>query len=54
MTPARFIVLSLVSLQLLLAACTAPDTYPISGEECGPSDPVQDLDASDCLTPLVS
>ncbi|MGB0499097.1 MAG: hypothetical protein ACPGID_12220 [Rubricella sp.] len=28
-----------------LTACTT-ETYPVSGEECGPEDPVQDLDAS--------
>ncbi len=33
-----------------LSACTEPETYPISGEECGPEDPVLDVDASmaDC------
>ena len=36
---------------LALAACTAPDTYPITGEACGPEDPVKELDASDCLPP---
>lgn len=54
MTLARLIVLSLISAQLLLAACTQPGTYPISGEACGPDDPVQQLDAGDCLSPLLS
>ncbi len=38
---------------LALSACTDPKHYPISGEECGPDDPVLDLDASiaDC-TPI--
>ncbi|WP_299842950.1 hypothetical protein [uncultured Roseovarius sp.] len=31
---------------LALSACTDPKTYPISGEECGPEDPVLDVDAS--------
>lgn len=33
-----------------LAACAKPDQYPLSGQECGPEDPVQELDASiaDC------
>ncbi len=35
-----------------LAACTEPETYPVSGEECGPNDPVQSLDAKDCLPPV--
>lgn len=34
---------------LFLAACeTEPESYPISGEECSPEDPVQDLRPSDC------
>jgi len=34
-----------------LAACEA-ETYPISGEECGPNDPVKELDATNCLPPV--
>lgn len=34
-----------------LAACTQPETYPVTGEECGPKDPVLELDAADCGTP---
>jgi len=33
---------------LLLAACAEEGRYPVSGEECGPDDPVLSLDASDC------
>ena len=35
---------------LALTACGDPDHYPVSGEECGPDDPVLDLDTSvaDC------
>ena len=48
---------SLLLLALLatfgLSACVAPEaeTYPLSGEECGPEDPVLDLDAADCVAP---
>ncbi|WP_187393983.1 hypothetical protein [Oceaniovalibus sp. ACAM 378] len=35
-----------------LAGCTDPDHYPISGQECGPNDPVLDMDASDCVLPV--
>ena len=35
----------------LLAACTQTETYPLSGEECQPGDPVQGMDAQDCLVP---
>lgn len=35
---------------LTLAGCDPEPatTYPISGEECAPDDPVRDLDAADC------
>jgi len=35
----------------LTAACTEPRTYPVSGQECGPDDPVRsvDADAADCI-----
>jgi hypothetical protein len=32
-----------------LAACTAPDTYPISGEPCAEDDPVRGIRAGECL-----
>ncbi|PTX56044.1 hypothetical protein C8N43_0694 [Litoreibacter ponti] len=35
-----------------LSACVTEDRYPVSGEECGPNDPVKDLDAADCLPPI--
>lgn len=37
-----------------LAACADQNEYPITGEECGPDDPVKDLDATDvdCLPSL--
>ncbi|WP_223427157.1 hypothetical protein [Tateyamaria pelophila] len=37
---------------IFVQACEQPDTYPISGEACGPVDPVQDLTVDDC-TPTV-
>ncbi|WP_165689332.1 hypothetical protein [Yoonia rosea] len=37
---------------LLLANCTQEGTYPLSGEECGPDDPVLTLDAADCMAPI--
>ena len=46
----RIAVLALVS-ALVLLGCAAPETYPLSDQECGPDDPVKELDASDCLTP---
>ncbi|MDU8911614.1 hypothetical protein [Aestuariicoccus sp. MJ-SS9] len=40
--------LALVLSCLALTACTGPDQYPVSGQECGPNDPVKELDAPDC------
>ncbi|MEL6617457.1 MAG: hypothetical protein AAFP16_01175 [Pseudomonadota bacterium] len=33
------------------AACEEPETYPLSGEECGPNDPVQELNVDNCTPP---
>jgi hypothetical protein len=35
----------------LLTACTQTDTYPVSGDECGPNDPVRGMEAQDCMPP---
>jgi hypothetical protein len=37
---------------LFIAGCAQEGYYPISGEECGPNDPVLTLDAADCLPNL--
>ncbi|MBY6006674.1 hypothetical protein KUV62_22310 [Salipiger bermudensis] len=34
---------------ITLAACEGHDSYPLSGEPCAPEDPVQELDARDCV-----
>jgi hypothetical protein len=33
----------------ILAGCTEPETYPLSGEECTATDPVRELDPLTCL-----
>ncbi|PUB16186.1 hypothetical protein DFP92_10339 [Yoonia sediminilitoris] len=38
---------------LAVAGCSEPGRYPVSGEECAPTDPVQDMRASDCLVPAL-
>lgn len=43
----RFLQITLVLMTLCVASC-ADNTYPISGETCGPDDPVRTLDAKDC------
>jgi hypothetical protein len=47
----RLTQITLVTLALVLAGCTEPGHYPVSGEECGPNDPVLELDANDCGVP---
>lgn len=37
---------------LSLGACSTSETYPVSGDQCGPNDPVKELDANDCLVPI--
>ena len=38
---------------LALVACSEPGTYPVSGEECGPDDPVkQDVCPPNFPTPM--
>lgn len=32
-----------------LAGCTDTDHYPVSGQDCGPNDPVRDMDATNCV-----
>lgn len=35
-----------------LSACEkSTETYPVTGEQCGPNDPVKTLDAEDCYIP---
>ncbi len=31
---------------VMLSGCTDPKTYPVSGQECGPDDPVHDVDGT--------
>lgn len=38
---------------LVLANCAPEGRYPLSGEECGPNDPVLSLDAADCTVPTI-
>ena len=35
-----------------LAGCEDTKQYPLSGEQCGPTDPVLTLDANTCLPAL--
>lgn len=39
---------------LVLANCAPEGRYPVSGEECAPTDPVLTLDAADCIAPIPS
>ncbi|WP_299626093.1 hypothetical protein [uncultured Tateyamaria sp.] len=37
---------------ILVQACENPERYPVSGEACGPEDPVLDLSVEDCTPPV--
>ena len=52
MTLNTYLAALLVASATVLAGCEKQaDTYPISGEQCGPEDPVKTLDAADCYIP---
>ena len=38
---------------IFVLGCEQKDQYPVSGEECGPDDPVKSLDVSDCVPPAL-
>lgn len=46
----RLVRLSLFALILGVMGC-AEGKYPLSDDQCGPDDPVLDLDAHDCTLP---
>ena len=47
--PEKALIAGVFLLFVTLGACANTDTYPISGQECGPDDPVKDLQAADCM-----
>ena len=50
----RLTQIALVALTLAVTGCAEPGRYPVSGDECGPNDPVLDMKAPDCgTTPAV-
>jgi hypothetical protein len=42
----------LLTLTLAVLGCTEPGHYPISDKDCGPNDPVLDLNVADCTAPV--
>ncbi|WP_170427638.1 hypothetical protein [Ruegeria arenilitoris] len=44
-------VLLMLAVAFLSACEKDTNTYPITGEQCGPDDPVKTLDAEDCFIP---
>ena len=44
----------LAILLLSLAACAEPGTYPITGAECGPDDPVKSVETMGCAPGVVA
>ncbi|WP_372573153.1 hypothetical protein [Ruegeria jejuensis] len=51
MTSVAKTLLATLAALAVLSACTKEGTYPISGEECGPDDPVKTLEGADCYVP---
>lgn len=47
----RILTLLMLAATLGLSACSGTGTYPLSDDQCGPTDPVKDLDAADCVVP---
>ncbi|MGV6805273.1 MAG: hypothetical protein ACWA49_13820 [Ruegeria sp.] len=49
---AKSLLILLIASAAVLSACDkSNDTYPVTGEQCGPNDPVKTLDAEDCYVP---
>ncbi len=51
MTTKPILVLLLAAAAVLSACEKSTETYPVTGEQCGPNDPVKKLDADDCFVP---
>ncbi len=52
MTLNKSLAVLLVASVAVLAGCEKEaDTYPLTGQQCGPEDPVKTLDAEDCYIP---
>jgi hypothetical protein len=47
----RVITILSFAAMLALSACADTGTYPVGGDQCGPTDPVKDLEAADCTVP---
>ena len=45
------VTIGLLAALLSLTACAETGQYPVGGGQCGPTDPVQKLDAADCVVP---
>lgn len=37
---------------LALASCAGEGRYPVTGQKCGPDDPVKDMEGESCLPPV--
>lgn len=44
----RRTLIAILGIALLGAACTDTQHYPISGEDCGPDDPVKEISVQQC------
>lgn len=44
----QIVLIAVVAMTLGASGCTE-GKYPLSGETCGPADPVRTLDSNDCI-----
>lgn len=51
LTPRRAAPAVALALLAALGACSAPGEYPMSGDDCGPGDPVLEMPIADCAPP---
>lgn len=47
----RLVQICLLSATLGVLGCTETGRYPVSDDQCGPTDPVKGLNAADCVVP---
>lgn len=47
----RILKVILLAVTLGVVGCAETGQYPVGGDQCGPTDPVKQLDAADCVVP---
>jgi hypothetical protein len=50
-TTDRISLISVLAAKLAVSGCAVTGTYPVGGEQCAPTDPVQQIGSADCVGP---